>query len=309
MQKISMFSAAFLVLAGCSPSENDSESSADAAEEPAAEFVASDHRPVFSPDGEKIVFMSDRFNQDWEMFLINSDVTNLVRLTEHAGWDGYAAFTPDGKLFTYDREEGEFKIPYVYNLETSETRPFIEMAGVWATVNDWHPDGSKVVMFIERDKKRDLYYADANGENLEQITETTDLNEHDAHFSPDGTKLAFAVVMESGSALDIMDLESGEIARLVTSTQYLYGLDWSPDGTKIAYTDTPNDNPDGNAEIYLFDLANGVSRQLTTNEDYDHMPVWLPDGSGIMFSSYRSGTEKIYILDLESGEVKDFPTG
>lgn len=274
-----------------------------------AEDAPSDHRPVFSPDGETIVFMSSREGGDWELFSIKRDGTGLTQLTDHPGWDGYAAFSPDGKTFTYDRQVGEFKVPYLYDLESAENRPFFVMEGVWATVNGWSPDGNKVVMFIEREKKRDLFLTDANGENLEQITDTPDQNEHDAHFSPDGTKLAFAVTFEGGSAFEIMDLESGEIERKVTSTQYLYGLDWSPDGTRIVYTDTPNDNPDGNAEIYMFDLGSGTTTQLTTNEDYDHMPVWLPDGSGIMFTSYRSGTEKVYILDLESGEVVYFDTG
>ena len=292
------------ILVACSPSQKPADE-----EETESEFAASDHRPVFSPDGESIVFMSDRFDQDWELFSIGTDGSGLTRLTERTGWDGYAAFSPDGRVFTYDREEEDLKSPYVYDLETGDTRPFVVVDGVWATVNAWHPDGDKVVLFIERDEKRDLFFADVNGENLQRVTETPDQNEHDAHFSPDGSALAFAVVMEAGSALDVMDLESGEITRQVTSTEYLYGLDWSPDGTGIVYTDTPNENPDGNAEIYLLDLAAGEVRQLTTNEDYDHMPVWLPDGSGILFSSYRSGTEELYVLDLNSRETKLFPTG
>lgn len=274
-----------------------------------AEEAPANHRPVISPDGETIVFMSTRIGGDWELFLIKLDGTGLKRLTNHEGWDGYAAFAPDGNSFTFNLGGEGSKGSYIYNLETNEIKPFVEIEGGSAAVSGWHPDGGKVVMFIERDKKRDLFLADAWGKNLEQITNTPDLNEHDAHFSPNGTMIAFAVVLAEGSALDIMDVRSRVITRHVTSTQYLYGLDWSPDGTKVAYTDTPNDNPDGNAEIYVLDLVTGMTKQLTFNEDYDHMPVWLPDGSGIMFTSYSSGTEDIYILDLESGEVEYFDTG
>ncbi len=293
---------------GCSP--GDPEDPADPTEPDAPEeFKPSDHRPVFSPDGSHIVFMSNRFDEDWEMFRIDRDGSNLTRLTEHPGWDGYAVFEPGGTRFVYDREDDGVKRPYLFDLASGETRPFLTMDDVWASVNDWQPDGARAVLFIERDEKRDLYLVDVDGGNLEQITDTPEPNEHDAHFSPDGRWLAFAVKMESGSALDVMDLKTGEIMRMVESTQYLYGLDWSPDGTRIAYTDTPNDQPDGNAELYVIDFPTGDTRQLTTNDDYDHMPVWLPDGSGVLFSSYRSGTEELYVLDLATMEVDPFLTG
>lgn len=274
-----------------------------------AQDPPSDHRPVISPDGQTIVFMSTREEGDWELYRISRDGTNLERLTRHEGWDGYAAFSPNGKTFTYDREEGEQKTPYIYNFETGEIRPFLEMEGAWATVNGWHPDGNRVVLFIERNKSRDLYFADENGQNLEQVTDTPQKNEHEGAFSPDGSKLAYATQNDAGSGLEVMDLENGGTALLVTSSQYLYGLSWSPDGTKIAYTDTPNDNPDGNAELYVLDLASETVERLTHDDHYDHMPVWLPDGKRIMFTSYRSGREEIYLLNLASDEVEVFDTG
>lgn len=278
-------------------------------------FVASDHRPVFSPDGRNIVFMSSRNSkdwgngEDWELYLIRKDGSALQRLTKHRGWDGYAVWARDGKSIIFDREEDGQKSPYRYDFNTGKTTPFIVKKGVWASVTDWSPDGKTVVLFIEQNKKRDLYFADADGTNLRQVTRTPDQNEHDAHFSPDGKKLAFAVTFEGGSAFDIMDLKSGTITRQASSTQYLYALSWSPDGMKIVFADTPNDKPDGNAELFVLDVKTGSLEQVTHNDDYDHMPVWLPDGSGIMFTSYRSGREEIYILNLKTGETKSFRTG
>lgn len=271
------------------------------------------HRPVVSPDGKSIVFMSSHFSNDWELFFINLDGTGLKRLTNHPGWDGYAAFGPK-RTFTYDREDGEpkkdgsSKTPYVYDLETGKTWPFLEMEGVWATVNDWSPDRQKAVLFIDKEGQRDLYLTDAEGQNLEQITDTPDTNEHDAQFSPDGTKLAYAYQKGDETGFNIMDLKTGEISPMATSNQRIYGLAWSPDGTRIAYTDTPHDNPDGNAEIYVMDVSNREITQLTQNDDYDHMPRWITN-SEIIFTSYATGIEQIYTLDLEAGEVKNFLTG
>lgn len=296
-----------IFLAGCSPNDNQSEE--QGVEETKEAFVPSDHRPVISPDGNTIVFMSTRENEDWELFLINRDGSGLKKLTDHKGWDGYAAFAPDGQAFIFDRETDTSRGAYKYNLETGEIASVIVLDDGRAAVSDWSAnDSGKIVLFVERDENRDLYFADANGQNLEQVTDTPERNEHEGCFSPDGTQLAYATQTKSGSGLEVMDLSNGEVSRLVESTQYLYGLSWNPDGTRIAYTDTPNDNPDGNAELYTVEIASGVVTQLTHNEDYDHMPVWF-SGTEIMYSSYASGREEIYIFDLSNGKTSNFDTG
>lgn len=274
---------------------------------------ASDHRPVISPDGKTIVFMSTRKDGDWELYSISASGNGLERLTHNEGWDGYAVWAPDSRAFVFQRDVDERRGAYRYDMETGEIEPFVVMEDANVSLSGWSATAGRVVMFIEREGKRDLYLADADGSNLAQLTDTENANEHDAHFSPDGSLLAYAVSLEDGSALDVMELATGEARRYVSSTERLYGLDWSPDGTRIAYTDTPNDtpndNPDGNAELYLLDVSAGKNRRLTHNDDYDHMPVWLPDGNALMFSSYASGREQIYVLDLESGDVRPFPSG
>jgi TolB protein len=274
-----------------------------------AEEPASDHRPVISPDGSTVVFMSTREGGDWELFSIGIDGTGLERLTRNEGWDGYVVWAPNGRSFIFDRETNGSRGAYRYDLATGAVKPLLVLDDARVAVSGWSPKNGKVVMFIERDNERDLYLADSDGSNLEQLTDTPDANEHDAHFSPDGDKLAFAVSFEGGSALDVMDLSTMNVLRHVTSTQNLYGLDWSPDGTRIAFTDTPNDNPDGNAELYVLDLTDTEVLRLTNDDNYDHMPVWFPARNEIMFSSYSSGREEIYILNLEDTNVRKFPTG
>ena len=55
-----------------------------------ADEPPSDHRPVISPDGNSVVFMSTREGGDWELFSVKLDGTRLKRLTHNIGWDGYA---------------------------------------------------------------------------------------------------------------------------------------------------------------------------------------------------------------------------
>jgi Tol biopolymer transport system component len=61
-------------------------------------------------------------------------------------------------------------------------------------------------------------------------------------------------------------------------------------------------NADGDNEIYLL-TRDGV-RRLTDNTCDDEYPVWSPDGLWIAFSSNRSGSFGIYVMDAEGGEVR-----
>ncbi len=42
---------------------------------------SSDYNPIWSPDGQKIVFMSDRENNLWKIYIMNSNGRNQKRLT------------------------------------------------------------------------------------------------------------------------------------------------------------------------------------------------------------------------------------
>ncbi len=67
-----------------------------------------EHRPVYSPDGSEVIFMSmsDKTNGDWELYRMNSDGSNVIRLTSHQGWDGYAVWSPKGEEIVFDRVDG-----------------------------------------------------------------------------------------------------------------------------------------------------------------------------------------------------------
>ena len=100
----------------------------------------------------------------------------------------------------------------------------------------------------------------------------------------------------SGSSLEILAIDTGERSIIHTSVGRIYGVAWSPDGSTIAFTDAPG-GEDDDADIFLIDLATRDVKRLTDDPGWDHMPVWRPDGRAILFTSYRTGKERIYSLD------------
>ena len=55
-----------------------------------------DYDPVWSPDGQTIVFTSDREGSA-DLFRVKPDGSGLERLTDSPAYDDQAAFSPDGK--------------------------------------------------------------------------------------------------------------------------------------------------------------------------------------------------------------------
>jgi TolB protein len=59
-----------------------------------------DTAPALSPDGQRVVFMSRR-DGNWEIYITNTDGSNLQRLTENTAEDGLPVWSPDGKAVAF----------------------------------------------------------------------------------------------------------------------------------------------------------------------------------------------------------------
>lgn len=85
---------------------------------------AGDFRPSFSPDGQQIVFSSDRdhpvkphaffsfaVNRTGDIFVMNSDGTKTKKLTNSESWDGSPIYSQDGKeILFYSERTGDARI-------------------------------------------------------------------------------------------------------------------------------------------------------------------------------------------------------
>jgi Tol biopolymer transport system component len=60
----------------------------------------SDFDPAWSPDGRRIAFTSDRMGSN-DIWMVNTDGTNLVRLTSSKFSEAHPAFSPDGRQLAF----------------------------------------------------------------------------------------------------------------------------------------------------------------------------------------------------------------
>ena len=117
--------------------------------------------------------------------------------------------------------------------------------------------------------------------------------------SPDGS----TVVGSSGAGLVAVDVDSGEIRLLVSvvAGSVFASARWSPNGSMVAYTDSPID-PAGEATICVVTLAS-----LTQTCFPELAPVyafdWAPDGERLVVAGPPS--EPLTIVNVSTGATLD----
>jgi len=75
----------------------------------------------------------------------------------------------------------------------------------------------------------------------------------------------------------------------------------SPDGAKIAFVSTVEENTD----IYILDLNSLAVTRVTNALEKDSAPSWSPDGQRLAFESFRDGNYEIYVTNIDgSNQVR-----
>ncbi|MBI5837631.1 MAG: PD40 domain-containing protein [Candidatus Eisenbacteria bacterium] len=172
---------------------------------------------VYSPDGRKILFTSDR-EGDLELYTMNSDGSDVRRITRALGYDGGAFFSPDGKRIV-------FRGKHYADSTTAEAREYLSL----------------LRRHLVKPLHMELFVCDADGGNLRQITGNGAAN-FCPFFHPDGRRIIFTsnVAHQKGMKFDlylIRDDGTG-LERLTNSGGFDAFPMFSPDGKRLVWCST-----------------------------------------------------------------------
>ena len=215
-----------------------------------------DGDPDWSPDGTKIVFTSTRDDSEFEIYVMDVNDPDPIRLT----WtvQSYApSWSPDGSkiAFTSNTRSGGGGEIYVMNADGSNPRNLTQNgADYFDAYPAWSPDGAQIAFSSSSDRHRDrregIYVMNADGSNPIRLTPTDPFSQPPIQqifslvWSPDGTKIAFATARN----INVMNADGSNLIQLTESDDIdLFGIDWSPDGHKLVFVSAR----DGDEDIYV----------------------------------------------------------
>ena len=87
-----------------------------------------DTAPALSPDGSKVVFMSRR-EENWDIYVVNTDGSDLQRLTTDAADDGLPTWSPDGNAIAFVSNRGGPWAVWVMTPDSSGLSQLFTMQG------------------------------------------------------------------------------------------------------------------------------------------------------------------------------------
>lgn len=299
--------------------------------------MAYDAQPRFSPDGERVVFVSDRSGGDnvWTMALDKTDTTQVTRgntsLYMSPEW------TPDGEYIVVSRAGGlggAAKLQ-MYHAERGSPLPLVQSpAQIKMLGAAFSPDGEQIWFaarsgdwqYNARLPQYELYRYDRTKGTTTLVT-----NRYGSAFrpaiSPDGRWLVYGTRYNADTGLRKRDLATGEESWLAYPVQrdeqesrapldVLPGYAFMPDGAAVVASyggkiwSIPMDGSEAREIPLDVDVALDVGPSVKFGYQIDttamvtasqiRSPVFSPDGDRVVFTAF----DRLWVKDLPDGEAR-----
>jgi Tol biopolymer transport system component len=212
---------------------------------------ADDANISFLPDGKHVVFTRStgtvRHSPSWDQIqhsdLVVSDlngrhVRKIIGSKPFTADYDFAAFSPDGKRFVYERANAPWvtggaghSALFVANANGSGERRISPWSLDAGDNPDWSPDGNWIVFrtHVRSDRGCQIELIHPDGSGLQQLTHfKTSANVRSAAFSPDSKQVVLATDNNQGGNPDVyvMNLDGSDLHKITTSTLWDSAADW-----------------------------------------------------------------------------------
>lgn len=151
----------------------------------------SDAQPSWSPDNQKIVYVSNRRagGDVWDVVVINRDGSGRTELVADGATNQWPVFSPDGTKIAYHSNVAGNSDVYVLDLGTMVATNLTGPNGFREEAPNYSPDGSTIAFHANTDGDFDIWLMNADGTNVRQLTNDARSDGYPV-WNRDGSRLA-----------------------------------------------------------------------------------------------------------------------
>jgi TolB protein len=246
------------------------------------------------------------FERSGSLWVVDSDGANARPVPGTARGQS-PAWHPNGTTIAFHEMTDEGTHVVIRDLLAGSSRRVSSDGGTNITPA-FSPDGKSLVYASGLDGVDLVSMQVVGGGGAQRVTVGRGTTNASPSFSPDGRRIAFTSNRLGHAEIYITDADGADTELLTTSGfgDQLYRADpsWSSDGRFVAFST----QVEGRFQIATIGLRDRSVKQHTidgTNQD----PSWAPDARHVVFASTRSGTRQLWVLDTESGRVRQLTHG
>ncbi|MDE0688559.1 MAG: hypothetical protein OXI61_10365 [Candidatus Poribacteria bacterium] len=251
-----------------------------------------------APKTAKIAFSSNR-DGNAEIYLMNPDGSDQVKLTKHPADDIHPRWSPTGEeiLFRSNRD-GKFDL-YIMDSNGKNPRAVFE-------VNEsrrspvWSPDRKHIAY----SSGADIYIATRDGENIKKVGQGQNVD-----WMSNGDWIVFI----SHPPMQIWLFNSRTLAREKIYQIHMGKLEdisWSPDGEQLAFSGLDRAFLQRRTIYILNRDGTAVERVLKTVLPFwaAHV-VWSPQGDKLLYDRRTLGQSQIFKINVSGGRKEQLTQG
>lgn len=213
----------------------------------------------------------------YEIFTMNEDGSDVVRLTHNRTVDEYPSFSPGSTFIAFSRN-GD-----IYKMRANGTKVQQVTSGKRTdALPEWSPDGRWIVFTRHIGRQGDIFKIRSNGNgDAVRLTDTAS-SEFAPEWSPDGRTIAFTRTdyRNSRQGIGVVKANGTGLRWLTRNPDETGGYSdgfptWSPDGSRLAFA--REHSYEIFSDLFVVDVASGEVTQVTDLQGLVEVPTWSPD--------------------------------